>query len=98
MITCHNTCDVCGKTDETVFVLCSSLGAMSFAYCKDCAQKGLEPYWAIVTTASILQYPTGCAEWFLNLIDLTLENLHISKEQFMEDVLEAYNEMDILDF
>lgn len=40
-------CDVCGKETET-FVACSSCGGVSFAYCAECLNKGLEPYDALV--------------------------------------------------
>jgi hypothetical protein len=40
-------CDVCGKEAET-FVVCSSCGAISFAYCSECLRDGLEPYDALV--------------------------------------------------
>lgn len=40
-------CSVCGKETET-FVACSACGAISFAYCKECLDKGLEPYDALV--------------------------------------------------
>lgn len=40
-------CDVCGKTTKTI-VVCSSCGGISFAYCDDCFNKGLEPYDALV--------------------------------------------------
>lgn len=40
-------CDVCGKESE-IFVACSSCGAISFAYCAECLNNGLEPYSALV--------------------------------------------------
>ena len=40
-------CDVCGKEAET-YVVCSSCGAISYAYCAECFNKGLEPYDALV--------------------------------------------------
>ena len=40
-------CDVCGKEAET-FVACSACGAISFAYCRECLNEGLEPYGALV--------------------------------------------------
>lgn len=43
------TCDVCGKT---AFSVCSSaLGAISFAYCKECLRQNAEPLVAFETTA-----------------------------------------------
>lgn len=39
-------CAVCGKPADAV--ACSSLEAMSFAYCHDCLENGLEPYGHVV--------------------------------------------------
>ncbi len=35
-------CDVCGASPA--YVCCSSLGAMSLAYCRECLHYGCEPY------------------------------------------------------
>ena len=40
-------CAVCGKEAET-FVVCSSCGGISFAYCGECLSNDLEPYDALV--------------------------------------------------
>ena len=40
-------CDVCGKEAE-VFVISSSCGAISFAYCRECLLACREPYDALV--------------------------------------------------
>ena len=40
-------CDVCGKEAE-VQVVCSTCGAISFAYCPECLNQGREPYDALV--------------------------------------------------
>ena len=40
-------CEVCGKETETQ-VVCSTCGAISFAYCQDCLNQGREPYDALV--------------------------------------------------
>lgn len=40
-------CEVCGKEAE-IFVVCSTCGAISFAYCQDCLNQGIEPYDALV--------------------------------------------------
>jgi hypothetical protein len=38
-----DTCDCCGKTDTEVHVHSSSIGAMSFASCKECLSHNTEP-------------------------------------------------------
>lgn len=40
-------CEVCGKEAETT-VVCSTCGAISFAYCQSCLNQGIEPYDALV--------------------------------------------------
>ena len=37
-----STCDVCGR-GNVIGVACSGLGAISFAYCAECAAIGAEP-------------------------------------------------------
>jgi hypothetical protein len=40
-------CDCCGK--PAIEVAGSTMGAVSFAYCKECIKNGIEPYWAIIS-------------------------------------------------
>ena len=37
-------CSCCGKMTDDGEVLCSSLGNLSFYYCKKCTETGQEPY------------------------------------------------------
>jgi hypothetical protein len=39
----NRECEVCGKEDLEVFVCASSIGPISFAYCKICMAIGAEP-------------------------------------------------------
>lgn len=83
------TCDVCGKKTDVV-VCCSAFGAISYTYCKDCFDNGLEPYDAMVSYI-------GCAGFFPDDINMTyqklcrdiLKGLNISEEKFIEDVKKA---------
>lgn len=48
----HDTrryCDCCGKLVDHVNVMSSSLAAMSFVCCDDCAKTDLEPYGILVS-------------------------------------------------
>jgi len=45
-------CNVCGK-DEIAGVACSGLGAMSLAYCRECADCGAEPEYLFAFTAEM---------------------------------------------
>jgi len=56
-----NTCDVCGKT--AAGVCCSALGAVSFAYCGECAAAGAEPYGILVGTIVALDGIERVSEW-----------------------------------
>ena len=40
-------CDVCGK-EAVTYTVCSTCGAISFAYCQECLNNGIEPYDALV--------------------------------------------------
>jgi predicted amidophosphoribosyltransferase len=61
------TCNVCGK--ETDVVVCAStMGAISFAYCEDCLNKRLEPYWAMVSYISCAgKFPNDINEGYQEL-------------------------------
>lgn len=45
-------CEVCEK-NKAIGVASSWLGAFSSAYCRECAESGAEPYWAILATGSM---------------------------------------------
>jgi len=83
------TCDVCGK--ETDIVVCAStMGAISFGYCKECLQKGLEPYWAMVSYISCAgRFPNDINERYQLRCRDVLKGLGISEEQFIKDVDKA---------
>ena len=89
----HGKCDVCSK--ETDVVVCaSSMGAISFTYCKDCLNKGLEPYWAMVSYISCAgSFPEDISEDYQIHCRKILEGLNISEEQFIDDVNKANQEM-----
>jgi len=79
-------CDVCGKEEE-IYVRSSTMGAISFAYCKDCLQKGLEPYNAVVAYISCVgRFPDDINENYQNYVRNILKELGISEEQFIKDV------------
>lgn len=47
-------CDCCNKSDLKVKVLCSALGAWSFAYCNICYSMGAEPKFMVDGTVETL--------------------------------------------
>lgn len=87
------TCDVCGK--ETDVVVCAStMGAISFAYCEDCFNKQLEPYWAMVSYISCAgKFPDDINEGYQKHCRNILKELNISEQQFINDVNKSINEL-----
>ncbi len=57
-------CDICHRENE-VDVYSSSLGAVSFAYCKECSRYNAEQKSIIVGTIEMLE--GDVAEWVTNL-------------------------------
>jgi len=82
----NGKCDVCGKETE-IYVCASTMGAVSFGYCKDCLMKGLEPYWAMVAYISCAgKFPEDINEQYQNRVKYILKGLNVSEEKFIEDV------------
>lgn len=78
-------CDVCGKED-TVYVACSTCGAISFAYCQTCLQSGREPYFALAARLLGMESMDDVAEWFRPIIQVTLEAEGKTEEELFKDV------------
>ena len=79
-------CDCCNRVRE-VDVYSSSLGAVSFAYCKECSNNNAEPKMIIISTIEMLY--GDVAEWVLNL------NYYDTEEQKYKSAREfkkAYDE------
>lgn len=91
--TSERKCDVCHQVKE-VHVRSSSCGPISFAYCIECLQKGLEPYWAVVAYLSSAVSQGSDLEpdkdmihpGYQRLIDDTLEVVGKTREEFYADV------------
>lgn len=87
------SCSCCGKEKE-VFVACSMLGAISFAYCADCLNAGVEPYDALVDYISFAgAYPEDIQPDWLDFIKLNLEFYNKTEEQFKKDLRKAEEAM-----
>lgn len=69
-----NICDVCSK--ESVGVAASPLGAYSNAYCKDCIETEIEPYWDLVS--------------FGFCVSTNLEDLHSGYKDIITESLEFH--------
>lgn len=86
-------CDVCGEKTDVV-VCASTMGPISFAYCKSCFEKRLEPYWAMVSYISCAgKFPDDINELYQNHCRDILKELNISEEQFIKDVNNEIKEM-----
>ena len=82
-------CDVCGRETKT-YVAASAFGAMSFAYCKECLEKGAEPYSAMVSyIACAGHFPEDINPQYQAYCRHVLAALDISEEQFIKDVKQA---------
>lgn len=79
-------CEVCGKKDY-VTTVASRYGCCSHSLCKECLEKGREPYWNMVDYISCAgHFPDDINEEYKNDIRRQLDMYGISEEQFIKDV------------
>ena len=76
-------CDVCGKETSTT-VCCSTCGAISFSYCAECLNAGIEPYDALVGMG--LYYADINKTYRQQILDPSLRFHNKTREQFDADV------------
>lgn len=78
-------CDVCGKENKVV-VCASSMGAISYKYCEDCLQKGLEPYGGMVAYISCAgKFPEDINPKYVDYVRKVLNELGKTEEEFIAD-------------
>lgn len=84
---CHaGRCNVCGKETDVV-VCCSTMGAISYAYCKECYENMVEPYDAMVSyIACAGRFPDDINETYRGIVRRSLQYLGKTEEQFIADV------------
>ena len=82
-------CEVCGEI-KPVQVCSSSLGGISFAYCKDCLEADIEPWSMLVAHMSgcDLTYET-VNDGYVQLIDRCLAFHHKTLDQLKSDIDES---------
>lgn len=86
------TCDVCGNKTKVV-VASSGYGPISHAYCKDCCEKGLEPYGTMVAYISGAgRFPEDINPDYVNDVRRILPLIGKTEEQFIADCEEADKE------
>lgn len=86
-------CDVCGKEGE-VYVGSSACGAISFAYCIDCINGEIEPYFAIVASLIGIRDMDGVAKWYRPIIRASLAFYNKTTKELFEDVQKAEDDFD----
>ncbi len=86
-------CEVCGVKSD-VFVKSSALGPFSFAYCKDCLQKGLEPYGALLASVAVVgNFPEDFKPEFREFVYYNLKEHRRFVQDFIDDVEEIQEEI-----
>lgn len=83
-------CDVCG--DEAIGVASSTLGAVSFAYCRECLRVGADVP-SIVAFSIASCGIDNVHEWVRNMIEPTIQRAKITRQQFDTMVKEAEQEL-----
>src|SRR5919109_204932 len=94
----NGMCDVCGKRTP-IGVAASSIGPMSFAYCRSCLEERAEPYFMVVTTLACCGGRLeGTADWFKDMIvPASLEVAGKTVEDLLRDSQDFINEMNAVE-
>lgn len=90
-------CAVCNKEvpDEESVVCCSTFGASTFRYCKDCYTNGLEPYKHMVHYISCAgNFPDDINKSYQVIVRNILQKMNISEDKFIKDVAEFNSKYD----
>lgn len=77
-------CDVCGE--PAIGVASSSLGAISFAYCRRCVMVNAEPYGMLVGVLAMNGGRSEMAPWVANVVSGTLSVVGKTVEELDNDV------------
>lgn len=83
------TCDVCGRETDIV-VAASSCGPVSLGYCKNCLERGLEPYGFLVNYIAMAgDWPDDINETYQRIARKNLAFYGKSEGEFAADVKRA---------
>lgn len=85
-------CEVCGAR-PAIGVFSTSI-PYSAAYCRECVEAGVDPYWVIVSNTACVGGLAQANEWWEGQVTRTLEHLGRSREQFDVEVAEAIKQME----
>lgn len=81
-------CEVCG-TETQVAVVSSSLGPYSSAYCKECLNRGLEPYKSIIAYLFCTADENTVLEYY-NVNSIVMQDFYKkSCDEFLQDWKDA---------
>ncbi len=90
-------CNVCG-TSGPVITACSSLGAFSVAFCRECLACGAEPCSSCVALiADVGGTFEALAEWAHEIIFVSCLRASKTAEEFWVDVAHAKARLDTMD-
>jgi len=80
-------CECCNKNQPLVGVACIPGLPMSIAWCRECLEAGIIPYWALVNQTASANGLENCDEWWKELVTQTLKYFEKTIECFNEDVV-----------
>lgn len=93
----QSRCAVCGKPARVVAA--SAYGAISYAFCDECLEKGLEPYANVVDyIACAGHFPEEINEMYRADVRRMLPLWGKTEEQFIRDVEAAIKDLSTCDF
>ena len=93
-------CEVCEEEmhEGRTIVLSVPGVAWSSRFCHPCRRSGAIPYWMLVANTQCIGGYDQSADWWKDIIDLTLNHLNISMEQFLKEVeaeIKLMNDWDV---
>lgn len=79
-------CECCNEEKKIVGIASIPGMPMSIAWCQECLESGVIPYWAAVSNTALVGSYENSAEWWKELVDLTLKKFNKTMEEFTVDV------------
>jgi len=98
----HKTakCEVCNEEMHEGRTIVLSVPGVPYSarFCHSCRRSGAIPYWILVANTSTIGGYDQSADWWRDIIDLTLTRLNITMEQFLKEVeaeIKLMNDWDV---
>ena len=81
-------CEVCETVMHEGRTVVFSVPGVPYSarFCHSCRRSGAIPYWILVTNTQCIGGYDQSADWWRDIIDLTLTRLDITMEQFLKEV------------